>query len=492
MIICLIISLLIGQFEQKFYLDEGTLRSRGRVLVCDSDRDLQIELIFGYYENLQDKIVIYELYPDSLFHLEAIIDTMSDEAWDVGDFDNDGLFDIVIGGDFGLPVVGPQIYESPDSFSYPTREVWRDTVGQAAVTPISVHDIDRDGLLEIVKVGADGIDFVIYETIGDNLYARIYEDTIQGINTPLSTIAFGDFDNDSKIEFVLGNLSDGVGAAYWLYESYSDNTYEFIHLGSVPTKNIKDCFTVPDADGDGKLEFVVKGFVVPTARIHAFIFEAVSNNTYEIVKSFDLFGGSNDYYGGYSEAGDVDGDSIPEIVLEGCQNIYIIKSESNDSFYVWDTLPGHTNGSCVRVYDIDDNGLSEIIISGNNETKIYEYVSPGISEETGSQVERISIEVFPNPFKNSTTIRYTIQDTGYMIPNRNVGQGFSPTLKIYDATGRLVKDFSRSTTYDLRSTHVVWDGIDDKGRTVSQGVYFLRIDNLDSGDILCQKVLRIK
>jgi len=477
MVIFLVINLLIGQFEQKFYLDKGTEGGRGRVLVCDTDRDSQNELIFGYYENLQEKIVVYELYPDSIFRLEAIIDTMTNEAWDVGDFDNDGFSDLIISGDFGLPVVGPQIYESPDSFSYPSQEVWRDTIGQAAVTPISVNDIDQDGLPEIVKVGANGIDFVIYESIGNNLYEKTYEDTVQGINTPLSTIAFGDFDEDNRIEFVLGNLSDGAGGAnYWLYESPGDDAYEFIHIGTVLTKNIKDCFSVSDGDGDGKIEFVVKGFVVPTARINAFIFEAISDNTYEIIKSFDLFGGGINYYGGYSEAGDVDGDTVPEIVLEGCQNVYIIKSAGDDSFYLWDTLPGHSSGSNVRIYDIDDNGLAEIIISGNNETRIYEYEPGGIAEAE-SKKQEMRLRVHPNPFVKQTRIEYAL-------PKQT-----SVEIVIYDVSGRKVKTLvSEIQQPGYYST--IWNGMDDMGRKVASGVYFIRFE---AGEFRVQdKVLLVK
>jgi len=102
---------------------------------------------------------------------------------------------------------------------------------------------------------------------------------------------------------------------------------------------------------------------VPTACIHAFIIKATGDNTCEIIDTFDLFGGHNSYYGGYSDVGDVDGDGIPEIALEGCQNIYIIKAAGNDAFYVWEILPGNTGGSSVRVYDIDGNGLSEVVIS---------------------------------------------------------------------------------------------------------------------------------
>ena len=109
----------------------------------------------------------------------------------------------------------------------------------------------------------------------------------------------------------------------------------------LPSANIKDCFSVSDADSDGKLEFVVKGFTVPDARIHTFIFEATADNTYGIIKTFNLFGGYDWYGGGYSNVGDVDGDSIAEIVLEGCQNVHIIKSAGNDSFYVQPNTCSH-------------------------------------------------------------------------------------------------------------------------------------------------------
>jgi hypothetical protein len=462
MIILLMLPFLVGNFVQKWYIDAGMIGECGRILINnDTDRDGNYEFYIRTYGESQ-KVYIYELHLPDTWEVDSFSYFWGPLVWDVGDFDLDGLWDLAIqvSATQSYPTMVISIAESPDSFSYPTPEVWRDTVGQAAVTPISVYDVDQDGLPEIVKVGANGIDFVIYESIGDNFYDKIYEDTIQGIATPLSTIAFGDFDEDSKIEFVLGNLSDGVGAAYWLYESPVDNTYEFIHLGSVPTKNIKDCFSVPDADEDGKMEFVVKGFVVPTALIHAFIFEAIGDNIYEVVKTFDLFGGSNDYYGGYSEAGDVDGDSVPEIVLEGCQNIYIIKSAGNDSFYIWDTLPGHASGSCVRVYDIDENGLAEIIISGNDETRIYEYDQGGM-EEQGSTIQTARLEITPNPFSKLTKISF--------------GKGHGAMgieLKIYDVSGRLVKNLYRGI---VNSNHTLtWKGNDENGRTVAQGIYFIR------------------
>lgn len=178
---------------------------------------------------------------------------------------------------------------------------------------------------------------------------------------------------DGKIEFVMGDLSAGaLGAEFWVFECTGNNTYEQVGTYFVMTKNIKDCFTVNDADRDGKLEFVVKGFT-SNAKTHCFIFEATNDNTYQMIEYFELPNSMSwDYYGGYSDAGDVDGDNIPEIALEAASYVYIIKSIGNDSFYIWQTLPGNNKGSSIRIYDIDNNGLNEIIISGSNLTRIYE------------------------------------------------------------------------------------------------------------------------
>jgi hypothetical protein len=112
---------------------------------------------------------------------------------------------------------------------------------------------------------------------------------------------------------------------------------------------------------------------------------------------------------------------------------------------------------------------------------IYRYEYDGSGGGPMSQQSRPSdhavITVFPNPFKMKLNIVFQTQGQSRI------------DLKLYDVTGRLIKQFSPLS--DASCNQITWDGIDDKGRAVPQGVYFLRIDNLDSGDILCRKVLRV-
>jgi flagellar hook assembly protein FlgD len=57
----------------------------------------------------------------------------------------------------------------------------------------------------------------------------------------------------------------------------------------------------------------------------------------------------------------------------------------------------------------------------------------------------------------------------------SIGQGAeSIALKIYDVSGRLVRQWDYSTI--RQSDHIVWDGTDQNDRKVPAGVYFVRFE----------------
>jgi hypothetical protein len=72
----------------------------------------------------------------------------------------------------------------------------------------------------------------------------------------------------------------------------------------------------------------------------------------------------------------------------------------------------------------------------------------------------------PNPVKNRTTILYSIEERGHV------------SLLLYDLSGRLVRTLVNG--YEQAGVHSSnWDGMDDAGRELTNGVYFYR---LVSGD----------
>ncbi len=104
---------------------------------------------------------------------------------------------------------------------------------------------------------------------------------------------------------------------------------------------------------------------------------------------------------------------------------------------------------------------------------------PGIEEYNQTSTSNSILEVYPNPFRQMINIRFSTGQSAKGI-----------ALKIYDVSGRLVKDFSRLTLDTLRPTLLSWDGTDDSGKEVPQGVYFLKAEDTDSEEI--KKIILLK
>ncbi|MGD9379114.1 MAG: hypothetical protein PVI51_00950 [candidate division WOR-3 bacterium] len=139
---------------------------------------------------------------------------------------------------------------------------------------------------------------------------------------------------------------------------------------------------------------------------------------------------------------------------------------------------------------------------------VYDMSQVGIlSYETG-HTATFHLEARPNPFNRSTNIRFMIHDPRCMdeksrISNfelrkqatadsrgsvGSVSEDPNSELKVYDASGRMVKYFPLHTTYYKLPTEVCWDGTDMYGASLPPGVYFVRLQ----GEVASVKLVKLK
>ena len=85
-----------------------------------------------------------------------------------------------------------------------------------------------------------------------------------------------------------------------------------------------------------------------------------------------------------------------------------------------------------------------------------------VADDAAPSVAPIALSAQPNPFNPRTTIRYALQQSGPV------------QLRIFDVAGRLVRDV-RPGVLNAGPQSFVWNGTDDAGRTVSSGVYVVRM-----------------
>jgi len=148
--------------------------------------------------------------------------------------------------------------------------------------------------------------------------------------------------------------------------------------------------------------------------------------------------------------------------------------------------------SCADIYVLDDT----VFVMDGKSIQMYRLTDTGIDEAYYLDVAgRVSfIDVYPNPFKQMTTIKFQVptlnQVQGKSQINSNPAQADQITLKIYDVSGRLVKDFSHLTLDAQRPTLLSWDGTANDGKELAQGIYFIKLKV--EGTSYTKKVILLK
>lgn len=107
----------------------------------------------------------------------------------------------------------------------------------------------------------------------------------------------------------------------------------------------------------------------------------------------------------------------------------------------------------VSAIDIHDNESGFALLTPNLVTSV----------DTPAPTAAYVRQNVPNPFNPVTTIAFGLEQPSYV------------SLKVYDATGRLVRIIVDSNRPGGHYTEV-WDGKNAAGRTVSSGVYFYRFE----------------
>jgi hypothetical protein len=205
-------------------------------------------------------------------------------------------------------------------------------------------------------------------------------------------------------------------------------------------------------------------------------------------------GPANDYDtpstedGGKCMAVDQDGNIYVTGVSRGATSVndYVTIMYDPDGNEIW--VAGYNCCDSVdTALDIDVDTLGGIYVCGRSiglgtyydMTTVKYQTAVGIDESEYAISSRINFEISPNPFSKLTNISFGIEHSAERIG-----------LKIYDVSGRLVRNFLLPNSYLSSSPSVVWDGTDASNRRVSDGVYFcvLEVD----GQRAQQKIVLVK
>ncbi len=175
----------------------------------------------------------------------------------------------------------------------------------------------------------------------------------------------------------------------------------------------------------------------------------------------------------------------------GSADVWLIKTDSNGDTLWTKTYGGDAADYGYSVQQTSDGGYivagsTESAGSGNGDAWLIKTAPDtfGIAEYQNTKSKILRLDVSPNPFSHKIFIRLQIPseaESRFQTLNGKL-QIDNYYLKIYTATGRLVRHFNlQSKICNLKSV-VSWSGTDDANRKLPSGVYFLEFTAGDYSD----------
>lgn len=284
----------------------------GKTKWCDLDNDGDLDLIGN-----GDQTRVYENVA-GVFTPKSVALPNVNGSFAVGDYDNDGDQDVLIGGLAGSAQTNVRLYKNQGNFVFEYQQEFNSII----TTTMSWADIDNDQDLDFIVTGSDG------ENAGDlgiAFHTYLYEN-VNGVFTEIPNaggitnctqcvLEWADSNGDGKIDlFMSGFTQESAITAVFL--NNGNKTFS-VDTESVLTGVFNGSGKWADFDSDGDMDLVYGGF-----QANMFPAEAVTL-LYENVRGrlvlrddVDLVGTTENFLGGIDVA-DFNNDGFPDILVGG-------------------------------------------------------------------------------------------------------------------------------------------------------------------------------
>ncbi len=307
-------------------------------------------------------ILISPIHSQSLSNINANIVAVkysAASAW--GDYDNDGLLDLVICGepDGGIDTTLLYHNNGDDTFTaIPNPGFIHVTIGD-----VEWGDFNNDGNLDLIVIGTNNYISVLklYINNGDGTFSEETSSGLPGVY--MGDIDFSDFNNDGYLDVGISGFDNNYLFITKVFENNHDLTFT-----ELPGLNLEGLnfgkFKWGDYNGDGYADFVINGFGDET-----YVTQLWKNNGNE---TFTEQGFANLHQGwlGDMEWGDFDNDDDLDLVIsgtggDGSERFTIIYKNNNGIFTeVPATFLPAVSHSSLEWGDFDGDGDLDLFIAG--------------------------------------------------------------------------------------------------------------------------------
>ncbi len=342
-------------------------RCSTHVEACDYDGDGDIDLYAGSYDQVSSS------YRHYLFNNEmgkftdvskeaGIRHSGNESAAAFADFDNDGFFDLLV-----MKEDGDVLYRNTGKGTFEDVTDKAKAGSKAGGKKALFFDMDHDGDLDLFEILSHSNMFLRNKSDGT------FEDQSERLGPKTSNIissdaAFGDFDDDEDIDFIVVNENSGV----YYYSNQRLGVFKDITAESgLAGQKEASAITAGDYNNDGYLDL----FIASPNSINNGLYKNLLNGTFEKEKNMGKMFISLENVKIHDVSFlDFNNDGFLDLLIAGestvkdGRGIFLYYNNGAGNFKdVSDLLPPEVrSGNQIALFDYNDDGDLDAVISGLN------------------------------------------------------------------------------------------------------------------------------
>ncbi|MDD2890637.1 MAG: FG-GAP-like repeat-containing protein [bacterium] len=438
----------------------------------------------------------------------------SPEVVAIGDINNDGLNDVVLGTSFYFDSLNDYkvfvfIQDSAGNLKSPVKYDGGD------ITSMDIGDLNADGLQDIVIGYDDSVGIFFQNSSGICPMVSYYS------GTKVNGVKIGDLNNDTLLDIAVCHWNEdsirifiqrpsGIFDSSVAYHT-ANAGYDEIDIGDVTGDGLEDVvfmrgsstndnFEVFAQDSTGSLKSPVSYDLGGDENTHGIAVKDINNDgKKDVVASYggnsptsniavwlqDSAGVLKNPAISYAchdcpepvEIADLDNDSLNDVIVANggwnTLSIYLQNDSNNLRSYINVVIPyaSHYKPEGLAIGDINDDNKPDIAIADyNNGLVILKNTTTGVEEPLISDfgMRIAELKAYPNPFVGNTVISYSV--ISYSGNKSTTNNYTNIRLTIHDISGRTVKTLVDGEK-EAGSYTVNLDA-----KELKTGIYFVRLD----------------
>jgi alpha-tubulin suppressor-like RCC1 family protein len=308
--------------------------------------DYQV-IVMNFVGQTTSAVARLEVHPFEALPTLVATNAAGAMAW--GDFDNDGLLDLLAAN--GTVTRTPLLFRNEGSGVFSKVNM---AFGSPAAVSVAWGDFDNDDYLDIITFN---------HSSGGEIWHNNRNGTFTRVNSGLAvdygaTIALADFDNDGRLDVLIGGR---------LHRNLGGNRFQY--MGDIFPVTESSSNAWGDYDNDGRVDLLLCGLMGGNARL--LLYRNLGNGTFSNVNS-----GLPQIYRGDAAWLDFDADGNLDVVLSGetgggTRLTELYKNNGDGTFSrVQSDLPATTYAT-IATGDYDNDGLVDVFLTGHNGISYY-------------------------------------------------------------------------------------------------------------------------